>query len=79
MHKQIPLHALKVGESGVVVDLATEGILRRRLLDLGFVPGVIVKSERKSPFGDPTAYKLRGAIIALRREESDTINVTKID
>lgn len=79
MHQQIPLHALNVGESGVVIDLAAEGILRRRLLDLGFVPGVAVKIERKSPFGDPTAYKVRGAIIALRREESETINVVKID
>ena len=75
----MPLHALKVGESGMIIDLSAEGILRRRLLDLGFVPGVAVKSERKSPFGDPMAYKVRGAIIALRREETETISVTEIN
>lgn len=73
MRRQVFLHNLKVGESGEVSELSAEGIQRRRLLDLGFVPGVIVKNERKSPFGDPIAFKIKGAIIALRKEETAQI------
>ncbi|NLC12343.1 MAG: ferrous iron transport protein A [Firmicutes bacterium] len=78
LQQQIPLHALKVGKSGVVTGLLAEGIRRRRLLDLGFVAGAVIKCERKSPLGDPTAYRVRGAVIALRSEEARTIIVREI-
>lgn len=54
-------------------SLAIQGIMRRRLLDLGFVPGAIVEVQRKSPLGDPTAYKVSNTSIALRKEESQKI------
>jgi ferrous iron transport protein A len=74
---KITLHKLRVGESGRVNVLAAKGIQRRRLLDLGFVPGVLVKTERISPFGDPIAFQIRGTVIALRKEETALIYVTK--
>lgn len=77
MRQEVTLHNLKVGESGIVSALTARGIQRRRLLDLGFVPGVLVKNERKSPFGDPIAFKVRGAVIALRKEETVLIHITK--
>ena len=43
-------------------------------MDLGFTEGSIVKTVRKSPLGDPTAYLIRGSIIALRQEEAAQIN-----
>ncbi len=79
MRRKVALHNLKVGESGRVSDLTAKGIQRRRLLDLGFVPGVAVKNERMSPFGDPIAFKIRGAVIALRKEEAALIYVNKDD
>ena len=48
---------------------------RRRMLDLGLVPGTVVEAEMKSPAGDPTAYRIRGAMIALRRAQADLIHV----
>ena len=39
------------------------------MLDLGLVPGTVVVAEMKSPAGDPTAYRVRGAMIALRRSQ----------
>ncbi|MGG3843867.1 FeoA family protein [Anoxybacillus kestanbolensis] len=48
-------------------------MLKRRLLDLGFVPGGEVKVGQRSPLGDPTAYRVCGTTIALRKEESDYI------
>lgn len=79
MRLQFTLHNLRVGESGIVQALTARGVQRRRLLDLGFVPGALIKTERKSPFGDPIAYRVRGAVIALRKEETALILVKKVN
>ena len=74
-----PLSALGPGERGEVIALATScrGVQRRRLLDLGVVPGTVVTHELRGPSGDPTAYRIRGALIALRREQADAIYVQR--
>ncbi len=73
------LSALAPGESAEVVALAAScrGAQRRRLLDLGLVPGTRVTSELRGPSGDPTAYRIRGALIALRRDQASHIFVHK--
>jgi len=71
----IPLHRLPVGGTGVVRNLLANGPIRRRLLDLGLVNNTSVEALLKSPVGDPVAYKIRGAVIALRSEEAQTIFV----
>ncbi len=75
----VPLSALKPGEQGRVVNIspACKGAERRRMMDLGIVPGTIIKVEMVSPSGDPTAYLIRGALIALRREQAALINVSR--
>lgn len=72
----IPLSKLPVGSSGQIVDLRLDGLLRRRVLDLGLVPGTSVECIRKSPTGDPVAYRVRGALIALRSENAKQITVS---
>jgi DtxR family Mn-dependent transcriptional regulator len=73
------LGALRPGESARVIALSRRcrGQQRRRLLDLGLVPGTLVKAEMVSASGDPTAYTIRGATIALRRTHADLIHVRK--
>ena len=73
------LSGLELGEHAVVVGISglCRGQPRRRLLDLGIVPGTIVTAELRSPSGDPTAYRIRGAMIALRREQADLIQVER--
>jgi DtxR family Mn-dependent transcriptional regulator len=73
------LAALGPGETGEVVALAASclGVPRRRLLDLGVVPGTRVTHELRGPSGDPTAYRIRGALVALRREQADQIYIQK--
>jgi ferrous iron transport protein A len=73
--EEISLNRLPVGNLGQIVSLDAQGIMRRRLLDLGVVPGTVVEAVRRSPLGDPTAFKIRGALIALRSEEGRQILV----
>jgi DtxR family Mn-dependent transcriptional regulator len=63
---------LEIGETARVVGLAAacHGPQRRRLLDLGAVPGTPITAELAGPLGDPRVYRLRGAQIALRREQA---------
>lgn len=71
------LSSLAVGQQATVVDLspACRGPERRRLLDLGVVPGTVIRAELTSTGGDPVAYRIRGAMIALRKTQADLIHV----
>ena len=55
-----------------------QGIERKRLLDLGFVPGTLVEVEVSSPFRDPTAYRIKGGLIALRKIQASKIRITNV-
>jgi ferrous iron transport protein A len=64
------------GEKGNLIRITSlnlDGVMRRRLLDLGFVTGAIVEVVRKSPLGDPIAFRVSQTTIALRKEESSQI------
>ena len=71
----IPLNKLPIGKKCVVKKLNSDGLIRRRLLDLGLIDSTVVESLHKSPSGDPTAYLIRGTVIALRTEIASTILV----
>ncbi len=69
------LSSLKVGEKGIVLGIAKSlrGQQRRRLMDLGIVPGTEIEAELESITGDPVAYRVRGTTVALRKYQSDKI------
>jgi DtxR family Mn-dependent transcriptional regulator len=54
-----------------------QGPQRRRLLDLGLVPGTVVEAELESAGGDPVAFRVRGALIALRKDQAQWILVDR--
>ena len=66
---------LQVGERARVASLLSRGSMRRRLQDMGLIEGTEVECVQKSPAGDPVAYRIRGALIALRSEDSSNILV----
>lgn len=68
---------LERGETGTVRRISSEcrGAQRRRLLDLGVVPGTAITSEMRSAGGDPVAYRIRGALVALREQQARWIEV----
>lgn len=69
------LNSLKVGEKCIVKDLTMSGKARRRMFDLGLIKDTEVEAVLKNPSGDLTAYYIRGALIALRAEDSSQIEV----
>lgn len=71
--QHIPLLRLAPGKSAVVDELLVGGGMRRRLLDIGLVEDTPVECLGRSPFGDPSAFLIRGAVIALRAEDSEKI------
>lgn len=73
--RYIPLHCLPIGAQAQVRQLVSEGTMRRRMLDLGLILGTVVEALQKSPSGDPTAYCIRGAVIALRTDDASKILV----
>jgi DtxR family Mn-dependent transcriptional regulator len=73
----VPLDSLKPGEMGRVTGISalSRGVERRRLLDLGIIPGTEITVEMVNPGGDPTAYRIRGSVIALRNSQARLIKV----
>ncbi len=71
----IPLDRLPIGSMGRVKRLMAKDHSRRRMLDLGLISDTVVEALRQSPSGDPVAYQIRGAVIALRSEEAANILV----
>ena len=77
MNKSVcSLTDLKIGETARVNKLSLTGSMRRIVQDIGLIEGTEVECVLKSPGGDPIAYQIRGAIIALRNEDSLNILVT---
>ncbi len=64
-----------MGQTAVVKELRSDGSMRRRMLDIGLIEGTQVECLQKSPAGDPIAYLIRGAVIALRSEDSAAVLV----
>ncbi len=58
------------GEKGVIVTVAGEGRIRRRLFDMGVTPGAEVVMRKKAPLGDPIEVTLRGYELTLRKTEA---------
>ena len=69
------LSELLPNEIGKVFSINSRPEIRRRLLDMGLVPGTFVTCAFKSPWNDPSAYLIRGALVALRKEDADKIFV----
>jgi DtxR family Mn-dependent transcriptional regulator len=72
---------LPVGASATVVGIspACQGLQRHRLMDLGLTPGASIRAELVGVFADPVAYRIRGALIALRRQQAEWVRIRRGD
>jgi len=69
------LSELKPKESGKVKKIYGEGVLHRRLLDMGIIKGTKVEVTKIAPLGDPIDIKIKGYHLSLRKEEAAQISV----
>lgn len=72
------LDCLGVNQRGLITKINSNGIMRRRLMDVGFLPGSSVFCVLSSPSGNPKAYLVKGSIIALRENDARNIEVDLI-
>lgn len=76
MSMQAYLSDLKPGQHATVSALLSTGSMRRRLLDIGLVENTAVECLGRSPGGDPSAFLIRGAVIAIRSEDCRNILIS---
>ena len=72
------LRDLKIGESGEVLTIGGEKVLRRRLLEMGITPRTVVTVKKIAPMGDPIELLLRGYVLSLRLEDAEKIVVKEV-
>lgn len=72
---ELPLSALARGEWAYISRVGGKADMALRLEELGLMPGTRIACELVSPAGDPAAYRVRGALIALRRRDAETVTV----
>ena len=72
-----PLCTLAEGAEATVSALMLDGMIRRRLQDIGLIAGARIRCLYRSPSGDPAAYLICGAVIALRRQDAAGVIVER--
>lgn len=73
MTTEISLNTLRPGEKGRIRELHLQQDMNQRLQDMGFTKGSRVECVYKAPFGDPSAYFIKGTLIAVRAAEAEKI------
>lgn len=69
------LSKLKPGDAGKIVSITGSGMLRRRILEMGLVPGTEIKVKGMAPLGDPIEVLVRDYSLTLRRQEAEAVKV----
>ena len=72
------LTALGIGECAIIEHILEHSLLYTRLTDLGFSNGAEIECLFKSPLGDPTAYLIKGTVIALRSNDAKNIIIRRV-
>ena len=73
------LSSLNVGDKGKIISLSCNSEIKNHLEELGFVKGVEVEVLLTAPLGEPTLYKINNEVLALRINETNCIEVEKIE
>jgi len=70
------LRELEIGKNANVVAVNGQGIITKRLMEMGIIPGVSVRVVKTAPFGDPMEIRVRGYSLAVRKNEAESIEVS---
>ncbi len=69
------LKEAKIGENVRVVKLHGEGVIKRRIMDMGITKGVDVHVRKVAPLGDPVEITVRGYELSLRKADAEMIEI----
>lgn len=78
MNDVITLNDLCVNQCCIVSKVNSKGNMRRRIMDIGIIPGTFIECVLSSPSGNPCAYLVKGSLIALRNDDASMIEVNLI-
>ncbi|AAM06845.1 TPA: ferrous iron transport protein A [Methanosarcina acetivorans] len=73
------LNMLETGQRARVIQVRGRGSSRKRLLDMGMVPGTVLNVTKKAPLGDPVDFKLKGYNLSLRKTEAEAVVVEVLE
>lgn len=73
------LNMLETGQKARVIQVRGRGSSRKRLLDMGMVPGTVLSVTKKAPLGDPVDFKLKGYNLSLRKAEAEAVVVEVLE
>lgn len=78
--KVIRLSELHTGGAARIVSISDQcnSNIKKRLFDLGIMPGALIKCAFSSPIGDPVAFLIHGTLISLREEDTTNISVRQV-
>ena len=71
----LTLDMLPIGARATVREVLCGGFPARRMMDLGLIPGAAVRALYQSPLGDPVAYEIFGAVIAIRKKDASAVRI----
>ncbi len=69
---------LKLNQKGRIISINGKGLLRHRLMEMGFTPQTIVTLRKVAPFGDPLELTIRNYEISIRKDEAKMIEIMEI-
>lgn len=72
------LDNIKPGQGGIITSIGGQGMLRRRLLDMGLTPNTKVHVRKVAPMGDPIELSLRNYVLTIRKEEASKIELKEV-
>ena len=72
------LDRIKPGQGGVISYVGGQGLLRRRLLDMGLTPNTRVRVRKVAPMGDPIELSLRSYVLTIRKDEAAKIELKEV-
>jgi Fe2+ transport system protein FeoA len=73
------LDMLNVGSRSKIIAVGGQGVLRRRLLDMGLTPRTPVLVRKVAPMGDPIEINIRGYELTLRKEDARNIEIMEVE
>ena len=76
--EKILMRQMKKGQSGTIASIKADGVLGKRLLEMGLIPGATIRIQGRAPLKDPVAIRVMDSTLTLRNNEADHILINVV-